>query len=135
MSRRRNSSARGTATEKGDPVLRLAVAATALGMTMGIAPATVLAAGEAEAAVLAPVATADGTARKPDATYHKVELRQAAGTQAKPDGVIQKYTRPDVCCMKFRVPRKEEPASAEAKQPAASGQPVKPGYDVATTKK
>lgn len=116
MSRRRDSSDRGPAADRRDPVLRLAVAVTALGMTMGIAPATVLGAGETEAAASAPAATTAGAARKPDAA-------------------IQKYSRPDTCCVKFPIPENEASRPAEAKQPAASGQPVKPGYDVATTKK
>ncbi|MBK7250442.1 MAG: hypothetical protein IPI06_06070 [Gammaproteobacteria bacterium] len=136
MSRRKDSSDRDPAADRRDPVLRLAVAATALGMTMGIAPATVLGAGETEAAAPAAAATTDGAARKPDAVHLKITReRQSSGTQSKPDAAIHKDSRPDACCVKFPIPENEASRSVEAKQPAASGQPVKPGYDVATTKK
>lgn len=75
MSRRKDSSDRDPAADRRDPVLRLAVAATALGMTMGIAPATVLGAGETEAAAPAAAATTDGAARKPDAVHLKITRR------------------------------------------------------------
>lgn len=144
MNKDKESPVTGQGPEKRDPVLRLAVAATALGMTMGMAPAAVLGADEPPAGAGKPSMQApeQGTDRpaaghmkfggvegevapgKPPATMHK---------QQKIDAIThkqQKIGQPDAAFHKGE----SAPDSAVQKQEKTS-KPGGPTWDLAPNKK
>ncbi|MCC7259388.1 MAG: hypothetical protein IT486_13565 [Gammaproteobacteria bacterium] len=153
MNKRRQTTTGATPAPR-DQTLRLAVAATTLGMTMGIAPAAVLGADEApvreapskvqdDAATTGKAGGAymkydsvDGEARMsaPGAAQHKFEKieRPAAGNakvQAPPAAGNVKGEKPPAAIHKGET---SEAASQKAGQASGAGRPT---YDLATGKK
>lgn len=149
MSRRKRSGGEAK-PEKRDQAMRLAVAATTLGMTMGIVPASVLGAEEAQSASKASPQVQDSAgAEKPssrkvklDPVEFNIDDKDAAAKASAPGAGNFKHEKvelPPAAMHKGEKPgavmhKGEQPEAATQKSGQASG-PGGPTYDLATSKK
>ncbi len=117
MSKSRNPSAMDSNARTRDQALRLAVAATSLGMAMGIAPATVLGADEVAQPTAAPSSQTQDAAGKPDVRFEKIPVTQQESARQTPDG---KFLKIDTSkSSDEKTPIREQGATRGTQEPPA----------------